>query len=248
MSTIYIMWLRQMIRYVRSPARMVGTLAQPLLYLVAFGFGFSAMFRDAGQGDYMTFLAPGVIAMTILFTAIFSGMELIWDRQFGFLKETLVAPVSRLNVMIGRTAGGATVATFQGLVVLVLALAFGFRPESWLMLVPALGAMFLTAFLFTALGTWFATMLADFQGFQMILNFLVMPMFFLSGALFPLDTAPAGLRVAAMLDPLSYSVDSLRGVLGGPSHFGLPLSFAVLGGLALLVLILGARAFGRMEA
>ncbi len=248
MSTIYIMWLRQMIRYFRAPPRIIAALAQPLLYMVAFGFGFGSLFRAAGQGDYIAFLSPGIIAMTILFTAIFSGMELIWDRQFGFLKETLVAPVSRLNVMIGRTAGGATVATFQGVIVLVIAIAFGFRPGNWFMLVPALGAMFLVAFLFTALGTWFATMLADFQGFQLILNILVMPMFFLSGAMFPLDTVPVGLRIAAQLDPLAYGVDAFRGILGGVSHFGLGLDFAVLGVLTTAILVLGARAFSRIEA
>jgi ABC-2 type transport system permease protein len=248
MSTIYIMWLRQMIRYFRSPSRIIGSLAQPLLYMVAFGFGFGALFRLAGQGDYISFLAPGIIAMSILFTAIFSGMELIWDRQFGFLKETLVAPVSRLNVMIGRTAGGATVATLQGLIVLVIALAFGFRPGNWLMVVPAVGAMFLVAFLFTALGTWFATMLADFQGFQLIMNFLVLPMFFLSGAMFPLDMVPGGLRIAANLDPLSYGVDAFRGLLGGASHYGVGLDIAVLGGITLAIVVLGARAFSRIEA
>lgn len=248
MSTIYIMWWRQMIRYFRAPPRIIAALAQPLLYMIAFGLGFSNLFRMAGQGDYISFLSPGIIAMTILFTAIFSGMELIWDRQFGFLKETLVAPVSRLNVMIGRTAGGATVATFQGLIVLVIAIGFGFRPGNWFMLVPAVGAMFLVAFLFTALGTWFATMLADFQGFQLILNILVMPMFFLSGAMFPLETVPSGLKIAAQLDPLAYGVDAFRGVLGGVSHFGLALDFTVLGVLTAAILVLGARAFARIEA
>jgi ABC-2 type transport system permease protein len=247
MSTIYIMWLRQMIRYFRAPPRIIAAVAQPLLYMIAFGFGFGTLFRMAGQGDYIAFLSPGIIAMTILFTAIFSGMELIWDRQFGFLKETLVAPVSRLSVMIGRTAGGATVATFQGLIVLVIAIAFGFKPH-WLMLIPAVATMFLVAFMFTALGTWFATMLADFQGFQLILNILVMPMFFLSGAMFPLDTVPAGMRVAAQLDPLAYGVDAFRGLLGGESHFGLPLCFAVLGALTLAILLLSSRSFSRIEA
>jgi ABC-2 type transport system permease protein len=247
MSTIYIMWLRQMIRYFRSPPRIIAALAQPLLYMIAFGFGFGALFRMAGQGDYIAFLSPGIIAMTILFTAIFSGMELIWDRQFGFLKETLVAPVSRLNVMIGRTAGGATVATFQGLIVLVIALAFGFKPD-WIMIPVAIGAMFLVAFLFTALGTWFATMLTDFQGFQLILNILVMPMFFLSGAMFPLDTVPRALQVAAQADPLAYGVDAFRGLLGGASHFGVGLDIAVLGVITLAILVLGAWSFSRIEA
>jgi len=128
MSAIYVMWLRQMKRYARSRARIIGSLGQPLLFLLGFGFGFGPVFQKAGQGNYIQFLAPGVVGMTILFTALFSGIELIWDRQFGFLKETLVAPVPRILIMIGRTAGGATVAIFQGLIVIAICLVVGFRP------------------------------------------------------------------------------------------------------------------------
>src|SRR5476649_2379309 len=131
MKTIYILWLRQLKRYIRSRSRIVGSLGQPILFLFAFGFGFGPIFQKAGGGNYIDFLAPGVIAQGILFTAIFSGIELIWDRQFGFLKETLVAPVSRFEIMFGRTLGGATVAIFQGIVVFILAFIAGFRPESY---------------------------------------------------------------------------------------------------------------------
>ena len=248
MSTIYIMWLRQMIRYFRSPPRIVAALAQPILYMLAFGYGFGRIYQMAGQGNYLDFLAPGILGMSILFTSIFSGMELIWDRQFGFLKETLAAPVSRLNVMLGRTAGGATVATFQAAIVLGLAMILGFRPHDWLMLAPALGAMFLVALLFTTLGTWFAAMLSDFQGFQMIMNFLVMPMFFLSGAMFPLNNVPRVLALVARFDPLSYGVDAFRELLGGTSHFGLGVDFAVLGAITLVLLALSSSAFSRIEA
>jgi ABC-2 type transport system permease protein len=248
MGTIYIMWLRQMIRYVRSPPRVVAALAQPTLYMLAFGYGFGAIYRMAGQGDYLSFLAPGILGMSILFSSIFSGMELIWDRQFGFLKETLAAPVSRINVMLGRTAGGATVATFQAVIVLALAIALGFRPHDWLALPGALAAMFVVALMFTTLGTWFAALLSDFQGFQMIMNFLVMPMFFLSGAMFPLDKVPHALLIIARFDPLSYGVDAFRALLLGPSHFGLPLDCAVLGGVTTLFLIFGSRAFARIQA
>jgi ABC-2 type transport system permease protein len=247
MSTIYIMWLRQMIRYFRSPPRIVAALAQPLLYMLAFGYGFGRIYQMAGQGDYLAFLAPGILGMSILFTSIFSGMELIWDRQFGFLKETLAAPVSRWMVMLGRTAGGATVATFQAVVVLVLAIVFGFRPHDWSMLIPTFFAMFLVALLFTTLGTWFAAMLADFQGFQMIMNFLVMPMFFLSGAMFPLNNVPKVLALIARFDPLSYGVDAFRALLGGTSHFGVALDFGVLGAITLVLLALASRAFSRIE-
>src|SRR5436305_13023004 len=128
MTAIYVLWLRQVKRYVRSRARIIASLGQPLLFLLAFGFGFGPIFQKAGQGNYIQFLAPGVIGMTVLFTSVFSGIELIWDRQFGFLKETLVAPVPRLLIMIGRTLGGATTALLQGLIVIVVCLVAGFRP------------------------------------------------------------------------------------------------------------------------
>src|SRR6266699_7074126 len=127
MTAIYVLWLRQVKRYVRSRARIIASLGQPLLFLLAFGFGFGPIFQKAGQGNYIQFLAPGVIAMTVLFTSIFSGIELIWDRQFGFLKETLVAPVPRILIMVGRTLGGATVAVVQGLVVAIICGIAGFR-------------------------------------------------------------------------------------------------------------------------
>ena len=121
MSTIYILWLRQLKRYFRSKSRLLGSLGQPILFLVSLGFGLGPVFARAGQGNYLQFLAPGIIAMSVLFTSVFSGIEIIWDRQFGFLKETLVAPVSRTEIMIGRTLGGATVAMIQGTIVFVIA-------------------------------------------------------------------------------------------------------------------------------
>ncbi|MES1197213.1 MAG: ABC transporter permease [Pseudomonadota bacterium] len=248
MSTIYIMWLRQMIRYFRSGPRIVAALAQPLGYMLAFGYGFGGIYRMAGQGNYIAFIAPGILGMSILFSSIFSGMELIWDRQFGFLKETLAAPVSRMNVMLGRTAGGATVATLQASIVLGLSMFFGFRPVDWFMLIPTLGVMFLVALMFTTLGTWFAALLSDFQGFQMIMNFLVMPMFFLSGAMFPLNHVPPALALVARFDPLSYGVDAFRAFLLGTSHFGLALDAIVLVGVTAFFLLGASRAFSRIEA
>src|SRR3978361_1569136 len=129
MMTIYMLWLRQLKRYVRTRSRIVASLGQPLLFLLGLGFGFGPVFKKAGEGNYIQFLAPGMIAMTILFTSIFSGIELIFDRQFGFLKEMLVAPVPRLLIMIGRTLGGATVAMIQGSIVAIICLLAGFRPS-----------------------------------------------------------------------------------------------------------------------
>jgi len=247
MQTIYILWLRQLKRYLRSRARIVGSLAQPLLFLVALGFGFGPIYQKAGGGNYIQFLAPGIIGMSVLFTAVFSGIEIIWDRQFGFLKETMVAPVSRLKIMFGRTLGGATVATLQGAVVFLLSLIAGFRPESWSGLFPAMLVMFLTALLFTALGTAIASMLDDMQGFQLIMNFVIMPVFFLSGALFPLDGLPPVIMLVARFDPLSYGIDGLRWALIGVSHFGIGQDLAILTAVTAVLLAIGSYLFSRIE-
>lgn len=247
MKKIYILWLRQIKKYFRSKSRLVGSLAQPLLFLLALGYGFGSVYRQAGQGNYLNFLAPGIIGMSIIFTATLSGMEVIWDRQFGFLKETLVAPMSRFNIMIGRTLGGATVATMQGLVVMLISLIFGFRPLNLFLIIPAIGVMFLVALLFTSLGTMVASILEDMQGFQLIMNFLVMPLFFLSGALFPLDGLPPALAIATRIDPLSYGIDALRQLLVGAGHFGLGIDLMVLGAVTLLFLFLGSHFFKKIQ-
>jgi ABC-2 type transport system permease protein len=247
MNTIFILWLRQLKRYFRSKPRIIGSLGQPLLFLVALGFGLGHIFQEAGEGNYLQFLTPGIISMGIIFTALFSGIEIIWDRQFGFLKETLVAPTSRLEIMIGRTLGGATVASFQGVLVLLLSFLIGFRPDNVLFLPLALVFIFLTALLFTALGTAIASVLEDMQGFQLIMSFLVMPLFFLSGALFPLDGLPKALTLVATINPLSYGVDGLRGILTGASHFGLFSDFLVLSIITAALLVIGSYLFSKIE-
>jgi ABC-2 type transport system permease protein len=249
MQVIYILWLRQLKRYIRSKSRIVGSLAQPLLFLVALGFGFGPIFQKAGGGNYLQFLTPGIIAMSILFTALFSGIEIIWDRQFGFLKETMVAPVSRFKIMFGRTIGGATVATIQGLIVFIVSMLIGFRLENIMLLPVAVFVMFFIALLFASLGTAIASLLKDMQGFQLIMNFLVMPIFFLSGALFPLTDLPMVINVITRFDPLSYGVDALRGsLIVGGAHFGLLTDSIVLVILVMVLLSLGSYLFSKMQA
>lgn len=247
MNAIYILWLRQLKRYIRSRSRIIGSLGQPALFLIALGFGFGPIFKKAGAGNYIDFLAPGVIAQGILFTAIFSGIELIWDRQFGFLKETLVAPVTRLEIMIGRTLGGATIATMQGMIVFFLTLLIGFRPQHIGMLPIVFLFMFLMALFFTALGTAIASSLEDFQGFQLIMNLLVMPIFFLSGALFPLNNLPPILEIITHVNPLTFGVDGLRGSLISGSHFGIGLDILILSVLCFITLTVGAWLFSKVE-
>ena len=246
MSAIYILWLRELKRYVRSRAQIAASLGQPLLYLLALGFGLGPIFQKSGHGSYLQFIAPGVIGMTVLFTSIFSGVALLWDRQFGFLKETLVAPVPRITIMIGRTLGGATVAMIQGVLVIVVCLIAGFRPVNLAAVPLAFGFMLLIAVVFGALGTAIGSVLQDMQGFQLIMNFLVMPIFFLSGALFPLANLPKALGIVTSIDPLSYGVDGLRGALIGVSHFGLAIDLSVLCILAAIFLGIGSFLFSRI--
>ena len=248
-EVIYILCLRQLKHYWRSKTRLIGSLGQPLLFLIAFGFGIGPMYSRANGGaDYINFLAPGIITMGILFTAVFSGLEVIWDRQFGFLKETMVAPISRTEIMIGKTFGGATIAIIQGLLVLSLTYLIGFRITSLGSLVLGLVFMFLIAVFFTGLGLSIASKMKDMQGFQMILNFLKMPIFFLSGALFPITNLPPAILFISRIDPLTYGVDGLRGAITGISTFGIYSDLAVIGVLSLLICAVGTVLFSKIEA
>src|SRR5206468_11499681 len=247
MSTVYILWLREVKKYLRSRVQMIASLGGPFMYLGVLGFGLGPVFQRAGEGNYLQFMAPGVIGMTVLFTSMFSGIAMLWDRQFGFLKETLVAPVPRLTIMVGRTVGGATVALFQGLLVFGVSLLAGFRPATVLVVPTAILVMALVALVFSAMGTIIGSSLKEMQGFQVIMNFLVMPIFFLSGALYPLRNLPAALTVLTRLDPLSYGVDALRGVLTGRMQFALALDILALAAAAGVLMVLGAWRFSKIE-
>ena len=247
MSNIYVLWLRQLKRYWRSRPRVIGALGQPLLFLIAFGYGFGPIFARAGSGNYINFLVPGIISQSILFTAISAGINLIWDRQFGFLKETLAAPVSRFEVMLGQAFGGATIATMQGIIVLFLSMIIGFQPFNWALVPLAILAMFLMSLLFTTLGIAIASRMEDFQGFQLIMNFLIMPLFFLSGALFPVSSMPPALKIIAQVNPLSYGVDMIRGLLANTLSFGYGIDLISIGGLTVLLLVIGSWLFSRIE-
>lgn len=224
LRAVYVIWRRDVIRYWRDRTRFVASLAQPLLFLVVFGTGLSSALRGAGGGigglDYQQFMYPGIIAMAVLFNAIFGAMSIVWDREFGFLKEMLVAPIDRSAVAVGKTLGGATQATFQGLVLLPLAPLAGVRlsPSAVLELVPL---VFCLAFALSALGVAVASRMRTMQGFQVVVNFLVQPAFFLSGALFPIVGLPGWLMVLTRLDPAAYGVDPIRRVVlttsGAPS-------------------------------
>ena len=247
MGVIYILALRQLKRYIRARARIIGSLGQPLLFMVALGFGFGGTYHKATGESYIQFLAPGIISMGVMFTAVFSGIEIIWDRQFGFLKETLVAPVSRIQIVLGRTLGGAAVAIIQGLIIFLICFIAGFRIENVKLLPVALIFMSLISILFTAMGTVIGSILEDLHAFPLIMNFLVMPLFFFSGAIFPVQDIPRVLKVAISLNPLSYGVDGLRRALGHGFLFGLGTDFIVLSAISVILLMIGNYFFSKIQ-
>ena len=219
---VYMIWRRDLIRFWRDRVRVIGALVQPLLFLVILGTGLSSALSGAGGGgfrsglNYLTFMYPGIIGMAVLFSAIFSGMSIIWDREFGFLKEVLVAPIDRSAVAVGKTLGGATQAMIQGLILLVLAPFVGVKLTP-LAVVELFALTFCIAFGLSAVGVAVAARMRSMMGFQFVLNFLVQPAFFLSGALFPVTGLPGWMTVLTRLDPLSYGVDAIRRVVLGAS-------------------------------
>jgi len=246
-AAVSVMWSRQIKEYLRNKQRMVTSFIQPLLFLFAFQFGIGSMFEQAGNGSYIQFLLPGIIGITILSSSVMNGMSLIWDKQFGFLKETLVAPVSRTGLLFGRCLGGATTSTLQGIVILLLGLLIGFRPSNFLLIPLSIVIMFCMSLLFNLLGTSIASKFDDMQSFPMIMNFLVMPMMFLSGALFPITNFPNIIQGIAMVNPLSYCVDLLRHGLTNSGSFNLGLDIMVIGFLITCLGIIGTRLFNKLE-
>lgn len=246
-DAIIVMWKRQLKTYIRSKHRVLGSLAQPLLFLVAFGFGIGSMFEKAGGGDYIQYLIPGIIGMTLLFSSVMNGMSLIWDKQFGFLKETLVAPVPRIYLLTGRALGGATTSVMQGLIVLVVSFFMGFRIHNWWLFIPGLILMLGIALMFTLLGTSIASRVEDMQAFPTIMNFMIMPMFFLSGALFPVNNFPLAVKVISYLNPMTYCVDLLQHTLGSGHTFNIFLDLGVVAAMITTLAIMGTFLFNRME-
>lgn len=245
LQAIYVFWLRQMRRFVRARSRLAANVVQPFLFLVFLGFGFSSV-RVGGSLGYMEFLAPGMVAMSVLFSSIFSGVSVIWDKQFGFLKEVLVAPVSRLSIIMGQTFGGSTVAIAQGLIVLFFSAALGVE-INLSGLAAALTFMALIAFSAASLGLAIASKLDDFHGFQLIMNLLIMPLIFLSSAFFPIQGVPSWMRAMMLANPLTYAVDGLRGWLIGSFAISPYLDLAVSTALSASLMLVGAYAFGKCE-
>jgi ABC-2 type transport system permease protein len=248
MRVIYTLWLRQIKRFFRAKSRIFGAVGQPLLFLIALGYGIGSIYAKAGQGNYLEFLVPGIMAQTVLFSAMFYGAMIMFDRQFGFLKETLVAPVSRIKIMLGGALGGATTAVMQGTLVLVISLALGFRPEHWALVPVALVILSLLAVAIASFSSGIGSFVQDMQGFQAINQLLVFPLYFLSGALYPLNHVPTWLRIVAEFNPMSYAVDAMRDTLIGQTHFGLVKDLVVLSIAVILMISFGAYRFRHIEA
>lgn len=256
----YTIWYRDVIRFSRDRTRIVAALAQPLLYLFVFGTGLGSAMSGSGSPagalDFRQFMFPGTLAMTVLFTAIFSAISIVWDREFGFLKEVMVAPVSRTAVALGKVAGGATVAMFQGVVALLVAPIVGVSLSVG-QIASIVGLMLLLATVMTSLGILIAARQKSMEGFQMMMNFLLMPMFFLSGAFFPLRGVPLWMSWLSTVDPVTYGVDSLRqvvlrrsvpsGVLAALTVHPVVTNVAVMCVLSIAFIVPAVWQFGRQE-
>lgn len=246
-DVIYILWLRQMKRYFRSRSRVLGAIGQPLLFLLALGYGIGSVYKRAGQGNYLEFLVPGIIVQTLLFSGVFWGIQILFDKRFGFLKEMLVAPVSRTRILLGNALGGSTISLIQALLVFIISFALGFRPDSWSLIPLALVIMVILSVTLTSFGAGIASMVEDFQGFQGINNFLIFPLFFLSSALYPLTNVPSWLRLLSEINPLSYTVDALRYSLIHQTHFGIWKDLAVVAVALILSIAFAVNRFDRIQ-
>jgi len=247
-DVIYILWLRQMKRYLRSRSRVAGAIGQPILFLLALGYGVGAVYKKAGQGDYLQFLVPGIIIQTLLFSGVFWGIQILFDKRFGFLKEMLVAPVSRLQILLGNALGGATISAIQAVFVFIISFVLGFRIHDWALLPLAFVLIILISVTLTSFGAAIASMVEDFQGFQGINNFVVFPLFFLSSALYPLTNVPHWLRVLSEANPLSYAVDALRYSLIQQTHFGIWKDLIVLTFAMVACIVFAVNRFNKIQA
>lgn len=247
MDVLKILWLRQMRRYVRSRSRILGAFGQPVLLLLSLGYGIGAIYSKAGEGNYLQFLVPGIITQTILLSAVFWGIIILQDKRFGFLAELLVTPVKRLTILLGSALGGATIAMIQGILILIIATIFGFRPYDWLLVLPALFVMAFMTLALTCFGAGIASMVEDFQGFQGVNNFLVLPLFFLSSALYPLTNIPPALKFITTINPVTYMVDALRLLLANQGHFSLERDLAVITITFIATVVFAVNRFNRIQ-
>ncbi len=246
MSSVYIMAYRQLKRFMRSRSRIVSSIVSPIIWIVFFGLGWSGAFNFPmaralfGGVDYLTYLTPGVVAMTVFAASFVGGVSVLWDKQFGFLKEVLVAPMSRSGALLGRALGDTITAVLQGVIILGLSylVAPGIKVAGAL---PAIAFSFVLGLGFTALGIVVALKMTSMEGFHMIMNFLTLPLIFLSGAFYPITFMPTWMKMLAYANPLTYSVDGIRYCLTGISYFNPVLDVAIL--VAMGAVLLGVACY-----
>lgn len=255
LQAIYVVLLRELKRYWRAKSRIVASVAQSFFFLAVFGLGLGGFLGGVRGSTYLSYIAPGIIGMGLLFGSVFSGVSVIFDRQFGFMKEMLVAPVSRTSIIFGKILGGAATAAIQGILLMAVAGAMGaFQPTIQLFFggLAAIGIMFLITAGFVGLGVAIGSTISDFHAFQLISTFVMWPLFMLSGVFFPIDVVPGPLQVAMLLDPMFYGVELLRLCLSGSmtlllGEFGWLIGLGVLIGFNALMVGLGTFLFSRAE-
>ena len=247
---VYALWLRDVKRFLRTPSRIAGSIAMPLLFLVFLGVGFdgAAIPGLPEDVDYLQFLVPGMVGFAILFGASFAGMSTLSDREVGFLKEILVAPINRTSIVLGRIAGGSTTALVQALLILLLSVPLGFRIADPLVALAAPVVLLLIAVTFVGFGVALASQFSDSEGFGLVVQFVIFPLFFLSGAIYPIASLPEPVRLVALLNPLTYGVDGLRAALIGASTYPLAADLGALVASSAITVAVGASLFERIEA
>lgn len=247
---VYALWLRDVKRFLRSPSRIIGSVAMPLLFLAFLGFGFSGAAIPGLPEDveYLQYLVPGMVGFSMLFGASFAGLSILSDREVGFLKEILVAPISRTSIVLGRIAGGSTTALVQAVLILLLSIPLGFRLASPVLLPVALMILVLIAVTFVGFGVALASQFSDSEGFGLIVQFVIFPLFFLSGAIYPIESLPNPVQVLAFVNPLTYGIDGLRAVLIGASAYPLGVDLVMLLVSSTVMVGTGTYLFERVEA
>lgn len=250
LSAIYVLWTREMIKYFRAKSRVVGAIAMPAFMLIFLGLGFRRVEVPGLPGSigYFQYLVPGIIGMTLLFTSSYSGMSVIMDRQFGFLKEVMVTPASRESIVLGMIVGGATTSIIQSLLMMILSVFIGFEIPALHLVGASVVIMFLITVIFISVGLILSSIMKDFHGFNTIINFIVFPLFLLSGALFPVANLPSVIRVFSYIDPLTYGVDALRGILIGYSEFSVIFDLMILIPVSIAMIVISSYSFRRSEA
>ncbi|NHW89354.1 MAG: ABC transporter permease [Archaeoglobales archaeon] len=246
MKGIYVLWLRDLKRYTRARSRFFGSLAMPFFFLAFFGLGFRRVTFPSIEIGYMEFLTPGIVSMVVIFSGTLSGVSVVWDRQFGFLREIMVSPVSRSAIVLGRTLGGATIATIQATILAAISHFLGFSMEPSMIPV-ALLAIFVFSIISTLTGIAISSVITDIHGFQLIVNFFVFPIFFLSGAIFPVSEFPGIVETIARLSPFTYGVDLVRFSMVNLSLFDPLVDVIVIFLYLFLMLSIASYLFSRTE-